>query len=251
MEYGEFIELARKRHGDKFEYDEETEKMFNGSHSMISVICPIHGRYYIMARNHLKYDCKKCSYIDRGNKFRCSTDEFVKKAHEVHGDKYDYSKVDYLSAKNDKVCIICQKHGEFWQLPNDHLSGKGCPRCNDSHLERDLSVELERNGVLFERCKHFDWLGKQEIDVFLTDYNIGIECQGKQHFGLGGWSSGFDFEMEYSLDRKKAELCKENGIKLLYYTDKKFKKFLNGLDIYNDSNVFYDKEKIVELCLGK
>ena len=60
---------------------------------------------------------------------RLTTEEFVRKAREAHGDKYDYSKVDYKTNK-DKVCIICPEHGEFWQTPNRHLSDDGCPLCN-------------------------------------------------------------------------------------------------------------------------
>ena len=39
---------------------------------------------------------------------------FIGKAIKKHGNKYDYSKVEYLNSKK-KVCIICQEHGEFWQ----------------------------------------------------------------------------------------------------------------------------------------
>lgn len=69
------------------------------------------------------------------------TKEFIQKAREVHGNKYDYSKVNYINNKT-KVCIICHEkdengieHGEFWQRPNDHISSKaGCPKCRGSHL---------------------------------------------------------------------------------------------------------------------
>ena len=56
------------------------------------------------------------------------TKDFIKKAKEKHGNKYDYSKVEYVDSKT-KVCIICPIHGEFWQLPNNHLRGKGCSKC--------------------------------------------------------------------------------------------------------------------------
>ena len=55
-------------------------------------------------------------------------ERFIEKAHAVHGDKYDYSKVEYYNCK-EKVCIICPEHGEFWQTPDNHLQGKGCPIC--------------------------------------------------------------------------------------------------------------------------
>jgi hypothetical protein len=59
---------------------------------------------------------------------KLTTEEFIKKAREVHGDKYDYSKVEYVGSES-KVCIVCPEHGEFWQAPHTHLRGGGCPIC--------------------------------------------------------------------------------------------------------------------------
>ena len=56
-------------------------------------------------------------------------EKFIEKAKEVHGNKYDYSKVNYVNSST-KVCIICPEHGEFWQTPNSHLNGSGCPECS-------------------------------------------------------------------------------------------------------------------------
>lgn len=63
-----------------------------------------------------------------------TVEEFIKRAKIVHGDKYDYSKVEYINS-NTKVCIICHKHGEFWQTPYKHLIGHGCPKCNGRHMK--------------------------------------------------------------------------------------------------------------------
>lgn len=77
---------------------------------------------------------------------RLTTDEFIRKARKVHGDKYDYSKVKYVDA-HTKVCITCNEHGDFGQTPNSHLNGSGCPVCgtlkvNDSNrLTQDVVVE--------------------------------------------------------------------------------------------------------------
>ena len=57
-----------------------------------------------------------------------TTEEFVRRAKAIHGDKYDYSKVVYQK-KDSKVCIICPKHGEFWQTPHNHSRGQKCPKC--------------------------------------------------------------------------------------------------------------------------
>jgi len=59
---------------------------------------------------------------------RKTTKEFIEGGISVHGDKYDYSKAEYANNKQ-KICIICPKHGEFWQTPNNHLSGFGCLWC--------------------------------------------------------------------------------------------------------------------------
>ncbi len=59
-----------------------------------------------------------------------TTEEFIQKAKAIHGDKYDYSKVEYVRA-HVKVCIICPDHGEFWQDAASHLRGSGCPKCAD------------------------------------------------------------------------------------------------------------------------
>lgn len=69
-----------------------------------------------------------------------ATQEFIQKARKIHGNKYDYSRVDYVRSKS-KVCIVCPKHGEFWQTPNDHLSGKGCRKCKYATVYNKLSEE--------------------------------------------------------------------------------------------------------------
>lgn len=57
-----------------------------------------------------------------------TTEQFINEAKQIHGDKYDYSKVEYVNNLT-KVCIICPEHGEFWQVPKQHLRGQGCPKC--------------------------------------------------------------------------------------------------------------------------
>lgn len=70
----------------------------------------------------------KCAIIYRANKLTSSTEEFIKKAKEKYGDKYNYSLVEYINS-NIKVKIICSKGHIFEQKPNSHLYGQGCPLC--------------------------------------------------------------------------------------------------------------------------
>lgn len=80
------------------------------------------------ANNIYRFGCKHCEMIAHGDKTRSSTEAFIKKAQFVHGNKYDYSNVNYINRKTT-VEIICRKHGAFNQTPNHHLQGEGCPKC--------------------------------------------------------------------------------------------------------------------------
>ena len=129
----EFIQKAHKVHGDKYDY---SKVEYVGALTKVCIICPEHGEFWQIPSAHLRgQGCPKC----KAKKQTCTTDEFIAKAKKIHGDKYDYSKVNYVNRKT-KVCIICPKHGEFWQTPNHHLSGCGCPKCGvENHRKNKLS----------------------------------------------------------------------------------------------------------------
>lgn len=117
-----FIDRARKIHGDFFDYSEVNYK---NAYSSITVICPVHGPFQQRAGAHLRgQGCFKCA-VDAKS---LTTEKFIKKAREVHGNKYDYSKVNYKN-NHAKVPIICPVHGPFQQYPINHLRGHGCKSC--------------------------------------------------------------------------------------------------------------------------
>ena len=124
----ELIVRAKEVHGDKYDYSlVENEGLFVKN----KIICKKCGNVFEMPfNNHInqKQGCKFCKH----RSYKYSTDEWVDKAKKIHGDKYDYSKVNYENYET-KVCIICSKHGEFWQTPHAHLNGQGCPHCAVNH----------------------------------------------------------------------------------------------------------------------
>ena len=75
-------------------------------------------------------------------KKKLTTNEWIEKAKLVHADKYDYSKSEYTGSQN-KICIICKKHGEFWQIARNHLSGNGCPKCSKTQ-KGNLKTFIEK-----------------------------------------------------------------------------------------------------------
>ena len=78
--------------------------------------------------NIYRYNCKVCAMKDSGLSKRKTLEEFINQAKEVHGDKYNYSEVEYNTDK-DPIIIICPEHGRFAQIPSKHLQGHGCPKC--------------------------------------------------------------------------------------------------------------------------
>ena len=121
------------------------------------------------------------------------------------------------------MCIICPKHGEFWQKPNDHLNGHGCPECNESKLEKEIEEYLKSENIKFEKQKKFEWLGRQSLDFYLPEYNVAIECQGIQHFTDKTRFSHDTFKERIKRDKIKKELCDKNGINLIYFSNLKIK----------------------------
>lgn len=182
---------------------------------------------------------------------KLTTEEFIKRAREVHGDKYDYSKTEYVDT-HTKVCIISPIHGEFWQTPNTHLNGNGCKKCKISHLENEIRLFLEKNSIKYEEQKTFKWLKykkEQYLDFYLPDYNIAIECQGEQHFQRSGWGRGDNGKIVTERDLNKQKLCGEHNIKIIYYSNLKinypYKVYEDKNEILKEIKKYftYDKKK--------
>ncbi len=145
----DFIKKMKEVHGKKYDFSKSN---YIGSETKVEVICPIHGSFYKTPYNLMKGSgCQKCSGKAKG-----STEDFIKKAIEVHGDRYDYSKVDYKN-NSTKVRIICPVHGEFLQAPTNHLlSGQGCPKCGGTgkFSKNDFIVKAkEKHGNKFDYSK--------------------------------------------------------------------------------------------------
>ncbi len=130
----EFIEKAKSVHGDKYDY---SKVEYISSKTKIIIICKDHGDFIQRPSDHInrKSGCPKC----KGKSRRTDTNTFIEKAKSVHGDKYDYSKVEYINV-DTKILIICPIHGEFYQTPYTHINQKcGCNIC---------SRELKKNRII-------------------------------------------------------------------------------------------------------
>jgi len=128
-----FIQKAKEIHGNKYDYS--LVKYIN-SKTKVKIICNEHNIIFEQTPSkHLSgFGCRLCS----GKLLNSQL--FINKANKIHNNYYDYSLVNYINSKS-KVIILCPIHGEFNQLPSEHLTGKGCPKCNGKHLSINNIIE--------------------------------------------------------------------------------------------------------------
>jgi very-short-patch-repair endonuclease len=144
----EFVSKANKVHQNKYDY---SKVVYVNSQTPVIITCNEHGDFSQAPNSHLQgCGCEKCGIKARSDKQRQTTEEFITKAKEVHGDTYDYSKTVYVSG-HEYITIICKTHGDFTQDPYNHLSGTGCKRCTGIYCLEDFIKEAKKiHGDLYD-----------------------------------------------------------------------------------------------------
>ena len=162
-----FSEKASKIHGGRYEYRPE---LYVNAMTKIPIICPEHGEFLMTPMAHLNgQGCPKCA--GKG----LSTEELIKKFIEVHGERYDYSKVVF-EKMHSKVCIVCREHGEFWQTPSKHLLGQGCPKCG---IDKRSNAKTLTTSNFVEKAKkvHGDIYDYSKTEYKGTYEYLTITCR--------------------------------------------------------------------------
>jgi hypothetical protein len=180
-------------------------------HTKVCIIDPVFGEYWQDPASHLK----GCGHPKKPKKPQNLTlEEFIERAKSVHGDRYDYSKTIYKTYR-DKVTIICPKHGEFEQTAENHLYGKGCPKCGNhySKFEDDIVNTL---GIKAIKHEHKILKGK-EIDVYFHEKKIGIEFNGLK------WHTEWFAGKGKHYHQEKTDKCREKGIRLIQIFEDEYK----------------------------
>lgn len=245
----QFLSLIKEKFNNKIKINKRTIK-FNSAHTHnkhinlkgeITAICSVHGEFQTKPRSLLRstHGCEKCAkefakqqMIKQGEERRKT---FINDAIKIHGNQYDYSKVD-ISGSLKKVEIICPEHGSFFMYPSNHLvKQEGCPKCNKQCLnaERRLGVLLKEKFPDIKIVPQYHgFLKKQSLDYFMPDYNIGIEYQGEQHFENVDYfnDNRHNFEKRKLLDINKYNTCLQHNVKILYFTFKQKFKDIQYID---------------------
>ena len=210
-----FINEAKKIHNDKYDYSKVD---YINSHTKVKIICSEHGVFEQTPTNHLQgQTCGKCNGLNK------TTDDFVNEAKIIHGDKYDYSKVNYINRKT-KIKIICPKHGEFEQLPYPHLSYKqGCPKCIGMNKTTDIFIGEAKliHGDKYDYSKTMYIKSKIKIDIICPKHGLFKQSPNMHLKGQG------------------CPICKESK------GEKKVREFLNKHNItFIQQHTFFDCKNI-------
>lgn len=208
---------------------------YSGALTPIAHKCLLDGYEWMVTPANLLYGkgCPKCA----GN---------AKKTHEEYIEEValinpDIEVVGQYSGANTPILHKCKLDSNVWMArPDDILHGKGCPKCSESHGEKEVSKWLDEHGVVYESQKRFDDCRDDKplpFDFYIPEYNVACEYQGKQHYepvdfaGYGENVAVERFEYVQRHDKIKADYCKSNNIRLLcipYYenTEEQLNNFL-------------------------
>lgn len=152
----EFIKKANEVHNYKYNY---SKTVYTSNKKSVTITCPDHGDFEQRPTDHMRSGCKKCASQKLSKQYTISTEEFIQKAKNLHGNTYDYSKVQYTSSKK-KVDILCNAHGNFSQTPKAHMQGQGCPKCG--------------NITQYNRFSYSEWELAGNTSAYFVDFYLYV-----------------------------------------------------------------------------
>ena len=210
----EFIKDSKKIHGDKYDY---SLVEYIGARTKVKIICPQHGEFEQRPGAHFNggRGCKQCGFNIRQ---RLTTEQFIERARKLHGDKYDYSLVQYVNNRT-KVKIICPKHGEFEQVPSSHCNGNGCKKCNKGGWRFSDWYELAQKSKRFDSFKIYFIKCYDENEVF---YKIGTTYN---KIDIRFVPSSLPYQYEIINVKEIKDINDREGARMIYDMENRFKRF--------------------------
>ncbi len=194
----DFVVKAKEIHGDYYDY---SLVEYHKSNEKVKIVCPVHGVFEQTPNKHLVgQGCKVCGK----NRTRVGCEVFIERAIKVHGDKYDYSKVVYTRT-DEKVCIVCPIHGEFYQTPHCHVVLKqNCPQCaaieagqkrrGENNVMRKESVKAKVRQTCLRRYGTKTYSesveGRQRLHDIISDSDVQTKIKQTclNRYGVPSWA---------------------------------------------------------------
>ena len=184
----EFIIKANNFHKNKYDY---SLVVYKNNRNKVKIICKTHRIFEQLPSNHYKQGCPKCC-----KNIKITNESFIIRAKSIHGNKYNYSKINYINITTP-IKIICNIHGEFSQTPREHFSGCGCYKCSNRIISTEDFIEkanLRHNNLYdYSKCNYKSTRDKIIISCkihgeFLQTPNDHLSGCGCQKCGLGNYS---------------------------------------------------------------
>lgn len=227
-----FMDKVRKLYNDRFVLLSD----YIGGTSPVTLGCTLHGKtpypvvvanpstIWSSTENYGSIECKECKRVNQLNKFENTIYNLNKKRKLP----YTYPNLNKEFKKmTDDIPIVChrkvngKKHGMFWQTPNNHSTGQGCPVCQESRNERHITNLLDVLDYKFVKEKRFPETGNLEYDFYIPEDKVIIEYDGIQHFeprfGKSEYSKQDNYNKLYATDNIKNEFVKTNkyGLRMI------------------------------------
>ena len=161
-----YITKAKIKFDNYFKYVPESYSVKKGT---IDVICPKHGKLTMKRYRHIKNGCPKCNIEKRASNDRFTTEDFIKKSKEVHGDRYTYENTKYVDS-NHILTITCPVHGDFEQYPRNHYNGANCPKCTGNY------IPTTKEWVVTAKLKHGDRYDYSNVNYINKKTKVNIKC---------------------------------------------------------------------------
>ena len=247
----EFIEKAKELHGDLYDY---TKVNYIDVKTKVIIICKEHDEFEQTPDSHLnkKSGCTYCA----GN-IKYTTEEWIEKAKEIHKDKYDYLKVNYIDAKT-KVTIICNKHGEFEQNPKSHISGCGCPKCAKQYSKSQIEwlnyISIKDKIIIQHGENEGEFIipnTRFKADGYCKETNTVYEFHGDYWHGNPlkfdqneEFKDGITFGQLYEKTIEREKQIKDMGFNLIVMWENDWKKLNKFVKIIQRS---YRKKKNIKI----
>jgi len=223
----EFINKAKKIHGDKYDYSLVD---YINSKTKIKIICKKHGIFEQKCVCHtLGQGCPKCTGRNK------TTKEFIKEAKQIHDDKYDYSLVNYVGSKI-KIKILCKLHKEiFLQKPNNHLMGHGCPKCANKNINTEEFIKKSKlvHGNKYDYSEVVYVKSKSPVRILCKKHGMFLQIPNS-HLMDDGCPKCAIYNKESKGENKISKILDNNNIDYVYQ-----KTFKDCKNIFKLSFDFY------------
>lgn len=212
-----FIEKIHNKHENLYKYSFNENELLT-YRSKIRIQCKIHGEFIQRLDHHINGSkCPRCA----GSYYK-TTDEVINQLKLIHGDKYDYSKVQYKNSQN-KIILICPKHGEFKVNPQRVITknSKGCMKCHGKEVFNSEDFKIKGHKI------HNNYYDYSRVNYINAKIPVKIICP--KH---GEFEQTPDYHFH------------SNGCFKCYHTKSKIEQeWLDSLNIKNLKRSFYIKIK--------